>query len=472
MGWRAGSSGSYIPGTSISFTNSTVQVGSGSGEVSIVSTPSISNVVGLQNALNTKANAAAPIEVYINSGAWTHTRALKFINCDVQALSGTPNFIQITPDFPTINEVQSGALTIALAGKADTADLYAEVWNGSGWGRLPKLYFSNADPPGFVTGTNTSAPGYGGFDIRVKPLISDVTNLQSSLDARALNSFDSTMNATAYTSKTGVWAEDSTSTSWGQDLRFGMSGGYVFPSTGAGIGPNQSTAHTIRYTFPTGYVGGSCYIAFMAHSNAGYVDIYATRTADSAAIFVTRLQTYQAVDNSAGANHIGGIRVDRVMSGLQSFDQMEIRCRKGVLYLIGLAFSKETDRPSAPLALVHSDNVIGNPSSLSDTRIKFNQQDADQTALCNVFDALQPKVYDRQDSEEQTPEHRLGLIANEVKSAFEQELPQVTNVVGSKPVGDKELLTLDYARLCCPLIAKIKQLETRLRTIELAIENA
>ena len=89
-----------------------------------------------------------------------------------------------------------------------------------------------------------------------------------------------------------------------------------------------------------------------------------------------------------------------------------------------------------------------------------------------MFDALVPKVYDRQDNAEMLPEHRLGLIADEVKSVFEQEMPQVTNVVGSKPVGDKELLTLDYARLCCPLIAKIKQLETRLRTIELAIENA
>ena len=204
----------------------------------------------------------------------------------------------------------------------------------------------------------------------------------------------------------------------------------------------------------------------MAHSNAGYVDIYATRTADSAAIFVTRLQTYQAVDNSAGANHIGGIRVDRVMSGLQSFDQMEIRCRKGVLYLIGLAFSKETDRPSAPLALVHSDNVIGNPSSLSDTRIKFNQQDANQTALCNVFDALQPKVYDRQDNPEMTPEHRIGFIADDVKAAMAMHMPNVTNVISERPVGEEQLLALDYSRLTTVLWSKVKELETRIKVLE------
>ena len=240
----------------------------------------------------------------------------------------------------------------------------------------------------------------------------------------------------------------------------------MWPTTGAGVGPNNTTPHTIKYTFPTGYVGGSCYINYMQHSNGGYIDVYAMRTQDTDEIFVNRINTYQHVSNAAGASHNGGIRVDCIMSGLDSFDQVEIRCKKGILYLMSVCFTKEVDRPTTPIAVVHSDNVVGDPASLSDTRIKFNQQDANQTALCNVFDALRPKVYDRQDSEEMLPEHRLGLIADEVKAAFEQELPQVTNVVGSKPVGDKELLTLDYARLCCPLIAKIKSLEARIAILE------
>ena len=240
----------------------------------------------------------------------------------------------------------------------------------------------------------------------------------------------------------------------------------MWPSTGAGVGPNASTPHTIKYTFPTGYVGGSCYINYMQHSNGGYIDVYAMRTQDTDEIFVNRINTYQHVSNAAGASHNGGIRVDCIMSGLDSFDQVEIRCKKGILYLMSVCFTKEVDRPTTPMALVHSDNVVGDPSSLSDSRIKQNQQPASQTALCSVFDALVPKTYDRQDNAEMAPEHRLGLIADDVKAAVDAHLPGVTNVCGSKWVGDQELLTLDYARLCCPLIAKIRQLEARLAALE------
>jgi hypothetical protein len=75
-------------------------------------------------------------------------------------------------------------------------------------------------------------------------------------------------------------------------------------------------------------------------------------------------------------------------------------------------------------------------------------------------------VYDRQDDAEQAPEHRLGLIADDVKAAMNEHFPSVTNVVGMRHHGDEQMKTLQYDRLVCPLIAKIRALEARIAALE------
>ena len=40
---------------------------------------------------------------------------------------------------------------------------------------------------------------------------------------------------------------------------------------------------------------------------------------------------------------------------------------------MGVGFAKETDRPVTPMPIAHPDNVVGDPSSLSDTRLKNKQ---------------------------------------------------------------------------------------------------
>ena len=152
------------------------------------------------------------------------------------------------------------------------------------------------------------------------------------------------------------------------------------------------------------------------------------------------------------------------MSGLQSFDQVEIRCRKGVFYFLNINFTNEIDRPTTPIAVCHIDNVVGDPSSLSDTRIKDNQALASQDSLCKVFDEIQPKTYDRIDSE--VPEHRLGFIAQDVQQAINTHMPNVTNIISERFVGDETLLALDYSRLVCVLRSKVKQLEQRIAVLE------
>ena len=67
---------------------------------------------------------------------------------------------------------------------------------------------------------------------------------------------------------------------------------------------------------------------------------------------------------------------------------------------------------------------------------------------------------------------RVGFIAQHVqKVCMDYDLPNTFNADIQQEDGSA-ILGLDYSRLCCVLWSKCKQLETRLRTIELAIESA
>ena len=74
-------------------------------------------------------------------------------------------------------------------------------------------------------------------------------------------------------------------------------------------------------------------------------------------------------------------------------------------------------------------------------------------------------VYDRVDSE--VPTHRLGFIAQDVQAALSAHMPDVTNVISERPVGNESLLALDYSRLVCVLWAKVRQLEQEILALKL-----
>ena len=138
---------------------------------------------------------------------------------------------------------------------------------------------------------------------------------------------------------------------------------------------------------------------------------------------------------------------------------------------MGLGFSKEVERAVTPNSYVHSDCVIGDPSSLSDASLKSNRAAVPDATMAAIFDALEAKEYDLAtgvdpDGAPLPTERRVGFIAQDVQQAIATHAPQWTNIVGSKPVGDEELLTLDYSRLCTVLWGKVKQLEARLAALE------
>ena len=66
----------------------------------------------------------------------------------------------------------------------------------------------------------------------------------------------------------------------------------------------------------------------------------------------------------------------------------------------------------------------------------------------------------------EAPEHRLGFIAQDVQQAINTHMPNVTNVISERFVGDENLLALDYSRLVIVLWSKVKQLEQRIAILE------
>ena len=138
---------------------------------------------------------------------------------------------------------------------------------------------------------------------------------------------------------------------------------------------------------------------------------------------------------------------------------------------MGFGFTNEVDRAVTPTSCVHSDNVIGNPASLSDTRLKDNQQAVPLETLTSIFDAVETKEYDFRppgtdiDGAPLPTERRVGFIADDVKAAISGEA--WANVVGSKSVHDTEYLTLDYSRLVVLIWGVVKELRARVKELEM-----
>ena len=106
-------------------------------------------------------------------------------------------------------------------------------------------------------------------------------------------------------------------------------------------------------------------------------------------------------------------------------------------------------------------------TSTSDQSVKEDVQDVD---LSPVFDAVSCKSYRRTDKPELG--RRCGFISQDVARACASAGVPDTFTADIQQDDGTTLLGLDYARMCCLLFSKVKQLEARLRTIEIAIESA
>ena len=106
-------------------------------------------------------------------------------------------------------------------------------------------------------------------------------------------------------------------------------------------------------------------------------------------------------------------------------------------------------------------------ASTSDQSVKEDVQDVD---LSPVFDAVSCKSYSRID--QPAWPRRCGFISQHVAAAAAAAgVPDTFTSLQEQEDGST-IMGLDYSRLCCVLWSKCKQLEARLRAIEIAIESA
>ena len=112
--------------------------------------------------------------------------------------------------------------------------------------------------------------------------------------------------------------------------------------------------------------------------------------------------------------------------------------------------------PCDATSFVHSDNIYGDPASLSDARIKTDLVGLPGPQALSILSNITAQTYHRED----LGERRLGFIADEVEEALAGL--RIDNVVGSKwaQVGEEQGMykTLDYSRIVCLLTASAQEL--------------
>ena len=121
---------------------------------------------------------------------------------------------------------------------------------------------------------------------------------------------------------------------------------------------------------------------------------------------------------------------------------------RGVCTIIGLGW-KTVDRDIYGSAFVHSDCITGDPSSLSDERIKDNVSSLDPSNCLNFCNTLNPALY----LQTLSNEVRTGLVAQEVQAALQAHHLPETPVLDTKRARVDEdspleqLMAMRYERL-------------------------
>ena len=319
------------------------------------------------------------------------------------------------------------------------------------------LSFTNA-----AIGYSLTGSSVGCLEVTSTPDYTQVVGLSTQLALKKGLTFDAVLNPTAYFSTNGTWTEDATTTTFAGNLQGNrITTGSIY---NAASGPMTSAnGERIQYQIPASCVGGSVFLNYWANTTGGYADIYMRRFGYSENSHVCRLNTY-AQQSSTTFNNNDGLRVECISSGWTDFDMIEFRVRRGRLNILSLGFSKDEALGTVATSVVHSQNVIGDPASLSDTRLKDNQAVVQDSTMSAIFDAIQPKEYDLHSQGDQPSERRVGFIANDVQNAISGT--GWTNIIGSKPIDEEEYLTLDYSRLVTVLWGKVKSLESRLKILE------
>ena len=190
-------------------------------------------------------------------------------------------------------------------------------------------------------------------------------------------------------------------------------------------------------------------------------------------IWPQRLDTYQNggtefthnTPQNPGSYHHAGSIYQVLATNLQpGYSRIRLTLRKGSVFVNFIAWlDHRVMQP--PGAYVNSDNVYGDPGSLSDARLKTEVTPVSGDRALNVLSQIRGSTYEREDLQQR----RLGLIADEVEDAIDQLA--IDNVVGSRWHDGEQHRTLDYSRLVALLIPAVNTLSARLREMEAKVNG-
>ena len=123
--------------------------------------------------------------------------------------------------------------------------------------------------------------------------------------------------------------------------------------------------------------------------------------------------------------------------------------------------------PYGATSFAHSDNIYGNPSSLSDARLTTNSTLVTGDQCLATLSQIEPQTYDRDD----LGERRLGLLADQCEDALRAGgLVSIDNVIGERhwqvESATDVYKTLQYDRLAPLLIGAVNMLSARAQALE------
>ena len=139
------------------------------------------------------------------------------------------------------------------------------------------------------------------------------------------------------------------------------------------------------------------------------------------------------------------------------WERIRFQGRRGAFNIISVAFQDHVLPQNS--SFMHSENIIGDPASLSDRRLKSEITPVSGDQALSVLGQIQGCTYEREDLNQR----RLGLIADEVEEAIDQLA--IDNVLGSRWHQGDEYKALDYSRLVALLIPAVNHLAQEVKVL-------
>jgi len=151
------------------------------------------------------------------------------------------------------------------------------------------------------------------------------------------------INVISHNAVSGTWNQ-ATSSSWGVPKFNVTHNAYAY---------NDAPGYK-QWNIPAGHK--SAYISQLCWSSGGYADIHGVRS-DGALVFLKRINTRQAVENSSHGGQHDGSTITFIGTALDSFSAIRVTNKLGRIHLTGLAFTTGYNVGTEGVGMIHSSQI-------------------------------------------------------------------------------------------------------------------